>query len=104
MTNSSLSEAPTSGIIGFSMMTSGQGTSRIYHFTTRIGAGNTLSQLQGANRGAGEDAYLTISCTGNDFGITFTSSGYSSTTGYVVWMIAGVQVTNYSGNDKWLTD
>ena len=62
------------------------------------------TQIQGGNRSAGEDAYLTMTSTSNDLAITFTSSGYPAGTGYVVWMIVGVQATNYSSNDKWLTD
>lgn len=104
MTDASLTEVPVSGIIGFAMATSGLGTCRVYSFIGRYAAA-TLNQIQGGNRGAGEDASIALTCTGNDFGINFTSSGYGSNIGYVVWMIAGVQINNYtSPNDRWLSD
>ena len=105
MTNSNLSEVPVSGIIGFAMAGSGQGTCRVYSFIGRYIAA-TLNQIQGGTRSAGEDASIGLTCTGNDFGITLTSSGYPAGTGYVVWMVAGVQIQGgyTSPNDRWLSD
>ena len=85
------------------MAGNGQGTCRVYSFIGRYNAA-TINQIQGGNRSAGEDANVTLNCTGNNLGIDFTSSGYSGTTGYVVCMLVGVQIASLSGNDKWLTD
>lgn len=103
LTEGTMSENPYSGIIGLNMMAGGLGTSRLYFLTGRFAA-STLTMYQGGNRSAGEDASISLTGGSNTFGLNFTSSGYGSGTGYIVWALIGIQVTNYSGNDKWLTN
>jgi hypothetical protein len=86
------------GFMGLSMVTSGQGTCRLYQLTGRY-AQTALTFVQGGNRGAGEDASLAFLGGSNNIGFTLTSSGYSGSVSYTVWAAIGIQ--NY---DRWMTD
>ena len=108
LSNTDISEVGVSGIIGINVTGSGQGTCRVYSFIGRYIAA-TLNQIQGGNRGAGEDASISLNTTGNNLGIRLNTSGYGGANhGYNVWMIAGIQITNYGDatlgqpNNKWL--
>lgn len=98
LTNTSWNENGHAGIFFLNMVTSGLGVSRIYTLTGRYALCN-LNMMQGGNRGAGEDAYLSINGGTNSIGLQLTSSGFPAGTAYSVVALLGV---NYI--DKWFTN
>jgi hypothetical protein len=98
MTEVGMGENGHVGIFGLNVMQGARGTSRVYYFTGRY-AQTAMTSVQGGNRGAGEDASLNFTGGANTIGITLTASGYTSTVGYSVWAMVGIQNT-----DRWMTD
>ena len=100
LSTTSFGENGHCGIFGLNVMTGSKGTSRLYFFTGRYSQ-SSLSMHQGGNRGAGEDAYLSLTGGTNTIGLNLTISGYDGNQPYFVWGLVGVTSTSF---DKFFSD
>lgn len=99
-TNAQWSENGYAGHFYLAATASGQGTTRIYRITGRY-ALTTLTDIQGGNRGAGENCYLQVAGSiNNALGIQVVVSGYSGTVEVVVVYVGASNI-----NDNfWMID
>lgn len=100
-TNGTFPENGYSGMLFLTACTGGYGTTRIYRLTGRY-ALTSLTDVQGGNRGAGENAYLQTSGNlQNNFGLQLVISGYpAGTEATVMW----VGATNEGADNYWMID